>query len=66
MDLFARKSVGWTLSYSPDTKLAAKVLLMAFESRGRPKGVMFHSDQGAPTRVGTTVSYCGDIRLSKA
>ncbi len=47
MDLFARKPVGWAMSYSPDTKLAAKALTMAFESRGRPKGVMFHSDQGS-------------------
>ena len=44
MDLFARKPVGWTMSNSPDTKLTAKALTMAFESRGRPKGVMFHSD----------------------
>ena len=43
MDLFARKPVGWAMSHSPDTKLAAKALTMAFESRGRPKGVMFHS-----------------------
>jgi putative transposase len=47
MDLFARKPVGWAMSNSPETKLAAKALTMAFESRGRPKGVMFHSDQGS-------------------
>ena len=40
MDLFARKPVGWAMSNSPDTKLAAKALTMAFESRGRPKNVM--------------------------
>ena len=47
MDLFARKPVGWAMSNSPDTRLTAKALTMAFESRGRPKGVMFHSDQGS-------------------
>ena len=47
MDLFARKPIGWAMSYSPDTKLTAKALSMAFESRNRPKGVMFHSDQGS-------------------
>jgi putative transposase len=47
MDLFARKLASWAMSYSPDTKLAAKALSMAFESRRRPKGVMFHSDQGS-------------------
>ncbi|MBA6328250.1 DDE-type integrase/transposase/recombinase [Colwellia sp. MB02u-6] len=47
MDLFTQKLVGWAMSYSPNTRLAAKALLMAFESRGRPKGIMFHSDQGS-------------------
>ena len=47
LDLFARKPIGWALSHSPDTKLTAKALTMAFQSRGRPKGVMFHSDQGS-------------------
>lgn len=46
MDLFSRKPVGWAVSGSPDTALTAKALTMAYESRGRPKGVMFHSDQG--------------------
>jgi len=46
MDLFARKPVGWALSSSPDSRLTGKALSMAFESRGRPKELMFHSDQG--------------------
>ena len=46
MDLFSRKPVGWAISHSPDTALTVKALTMAYESRGRPQGVMFHSDQG--------------------
>jgi len=46
MDLYARKPVGWAFSLSPDSQLTAKALEMAYESRKRPKGVMFHSDQG--------------------
>jgi putative transposase len=46
MDLFARKPIGWAMSFSPDSKLTSDALTMAFESRGRPKDVMFHSDQG--------------------
>lgn len=46
MDLFSRKPVGWAMSFSPDTALTGKALTMAFESRGRPKNLMFHSDQG--------------------
>ncbi len=46
LDLFARKPVGWALSDSPDSELTSKALTMAYESRGRPEGVLFHSDQG--------------------
>lgn len=46
LDLFSRKPAGWALSPTPDSELTKKALTMAFESRGGPKGVMFHSDQG--------------------
>lgn len=46
IDLFSRKPIGWAISLSPDTQLTMKALSMAFESRGKPEGVIFHSDQG--------------------
>lgn len=46
MDLYSRRVVGWALSNKPDAELVIKALDMAFEQRGRPKGLMFHSDQG--------------------
>lgn len=46
MDLFSRKPIGFAISNAPDSKLTTKALTMAFESRGRPKQIMFHSDQG--------------------
>ncbi|MCK5818379.1 MAG: IS3 family transposase [Psychromonas sp.] len=46
MDLYARKIIGWARSHSPDSNLTGNALKMAFETRGRPTGVMFHSDQG--------------------
>jgi putative transposase len=46
IDLFARKVVGWSMSDSPNTALVIKALTMAYVTRGCPKGVMFHSDQG--------------------
>lgn len=46
LDLFARRPIGWALSLSPDSELTKRALTMAFETRGKPKGVMFHSDQG--------------------
>ncbi|MGS0734953.1 IS3 family transposase, partial [Shewanella sp. 125m-1] len=46
MDLYARKIVGWACSDSPNTDLTCAALRMAFEHRGRPKNLIFHSDQG--------------------
>jgi len=47
IDLFARKVVGWAMSLSPDTNLTLKALELAYESRAKPTGLMFHSDQGS-------------------
>jgi len=46
LDLFTRRVVGWALSTRPDADLVVQALDMAYEQRGRPQGVMFHSDQG--------------------
>ncbi|OPX54400.1 transposase [Oceanospirillum multiglobuliferum] len=46
LDLYARKVVGWATSASPDSELTKKALRMAYESRGKPKRLLFHSDQG--------------------
>ena len=47
LDLYARKTIGWALSNSPDSRLTAKALTMAYETRNRPENVLFHSDQGS-------------------
>lgn len=47
MDLFARRVVGWALSNKPDSNLVIKALDMAYEQRGKPQGLLFHSDQGS-------------------
>lgn len=46
MDLFSRKPIGFALSHSPNSELTAQALNMAFEARGKPSGILFHSDQG--------------------
>ena len=46
VDLFARQIVGWACSESPDTLLTKKSLALAYEARGRPDSVLFHTDQG--------------------
>ncbi|QPB84569.1 IS3 family transposase [Pseudoalteromonas rubra] len=46
LDLCTRSVVGWAMSHQPDANLAVKALDRAYEQRGRPSGVLFHSDQG--------------------
>ncbi|SLJ84317.1 transposase OrfAB subunit B [Psychrobacter sp. DAB_AL43B] len=46
LDLYARRIVGFAVSDSPDSVLTAKALQMAYYSRLKPSGVLFHSDQG--------------------
>lgn len=47
LDLFARAVVAWEMSNNADASLVVKALDRAFEGRGRPSDVMFHSDQGS-------------------
>ena len=47
MDLYARRVVGWAVSEKPDAELVTRALDIAYEQRGRPKGLLFHSDQGS-------------------
>lgn len=47
LDLYTRCVVGWALSEHPDAALVVSALDRAYELRGKPKGVLFHSDQGS-------------------
>ena len=46
IDLYARKIIGWACSRHPDTELTMRALSFAYQARGQPKGLLFHSDQG--------------------
>jgi putative transposase len=46
IDLYSRRIIGWACSTRPDSELTKKALSIAFEARGHPPGVTFHSDQG--------------------
>lgn len=46
IDLYARRVVGWAMSEKADTDLTMKALDDAYHRRGKPSGVLFHSDQG--------------------
>ncbi|MHB0763542.1 IS3 family transposase [Stutzerimonas sp. NM35] len=47
LDLHTRRVVGWAFSAKPDAELVIKALDMAYEQRGKPQQVLFHSDQGS-------------------
>ncbi|HBO5492718.1 TPA: IS3 family transposase, partial [Pseudomonas aeruginosa] len=47
LDLHTRRVIGWAFSAKPDAELVIKALDMAYEQRGRPQQVLFHSDQGS-------------------
>lgn len=44
MELLARRMVGWALSGNPDADLVTTALDMAYQQRGKPQGLLFHSD----------------------
>ena len=46
IDLYSRKVIAYKVSKNIDTDLVKQTFLTAFESRGHPKGLTFHSDQG--------------------
>ncbi|GGM32132.1 hypothetical protein GCM10009425_48350 [Pseudomonas asuensis] len=44
IDLFSRRVVGWAFSSRPGADLVIKALDVAYEQRGHPRNVLFHSD----------------------
>ena len=47
MDLYSRRIVGWHASKRMTTDLIRKALIMAYNLRRPPKGLVFHSDRGS-------------------
>ncbi|KJV43594.1 transposase [Acinetobacter indicus] len=47
LDLYARRVIGWSMSDQACQHLVTNALEDAWRSRGRPTGVIFHTDQGS-------------------
>ena len=47
IDVFKRVIVGWKVSNHMDTQLVLDALNQALDARGRPSGVIHHSDKGS-------------------
>lgn len=46
IDLYSRKAVGYGTSFTNSTYLVTSTFKKAFQNRGKPKQLIFHSDQG--------------------
>lgn len=67
MDLYARNIVGFAVSDSPDSQLTAAALRMAYEIRLKPRGVLFHTDQGThytSKAFAAQIAQCQDMTHS--
>ena len=53
LDLFSRKVVGYRVSRNASTNLVATTFRNAYQERGRPKNLTFHSDRGTQYTSGT-------------
>ncbi len=62
IDLFARRVIGWSLSANADTALISNALRMAYETRGQPHDVMFHSDSN---NAGISLYHHSVCRLTR-
>ncbi len=47
LDLYSRKIVGWRVSRHMSTNLVTTTFRAAFQERGNPRGLTFHSDRGS-------------------
>ena len=63
MDLFARRVIGWACSRRADADLVVTALDRAWQARGKPAEVMFHSDQGAQYTSAAFTKFLRDRRF---
>lgn len=47
IDVYSRKIVGWRVSKNASTHLVTKTFKSAYQERGKPRGLTFHSDRGS-------------------
>jgi putative transposase len=66
LDLYARRVVGWALSEKPDADLVVKALEVAYEQRGKPQGLLFHSDRARNMAAVSSARDCGATACARA
>ena len=60
VDLFARVVVGYKIGRKNSTQLAKSTFKKAYENRGNPSGLIFHSDRGG---CYVSYTYCEYLKL---
>ncbi len=63
IDLFSRKVLTYTISLNNDTKLIMDTFQKAFDLRGKPEGLTFHSDQGTSYTAYKFRKYLRDLKV---
>ncbi len=66
LDLFSRKVISWTAAGQSDTALVLNCFDQAYTKRKKPKGLMFHSDQGCQYTSYAFRSYLRDLGVQQS
>ena len=61
IDLFSRKIVGWQMSHRINQDLVNDALKAALLTRGRPNGVLVHSDRSSQYCSKSYKKYCKNM-----
>jgi transposase InsO family protein len=63
LELFSRQVIGWAMSTQNNAALVQAALTMAIWRRGKPQGVIVHSDQGSTYASGDYQKQLADNKL---
>lgn len=66
IDLFSRKVVAYKISPNCTTRLITSTFRMAYEDRGRPQDLVFHSDQGTQYTANAFRRLLVDLRVRQS
>ena len=66
IDLYARLVVGYKVSRNCSTQLTKSTFKNAFESRGKPQNLMFHSDRGGNYISYTYREYLASLKVEQS
>ena len=66
LDLFSRKIIGYRVSRNASTNLVTTTFRNAYQERGRPKNLTFHSDRGKQYTSGAFIQLLQSIGVKQS